>query len=178
MTNQNQDHRDGASPVPCRHGAGPLTGDGGPTILPFKRPEKPSYLSACRDQGVHQEREELLAEHAELLDERRRMAAEAAQHRMEMEARIGGKAPSGQLPVDHPRFADRAGQAKAETLARVDAILEAFERLGHGGPWLPSIRLLISQTELTAEFIATYIHIGDAQNEAASANPITKGTRL
>ncbi|QOG06545.1 hypothetical protein IGS74_18870 [Aureimonas sp. OT7] len=130
-------------------------------LIPFKRPEKPSYLSACRDQGVHQEREELLAEHAELLDERRRMAAEAAQRRIEMEARIGGNAPSGHLPVDHPRFADRAGQAKAETLARVDAILEAFERLGHGGPWLSSLRLLICQTDMSPEWIATYIHIAE-----------------
>lgn len=36
MTNQNKIHREGVAPVPCRHGdTGPLTGYGGPTILPF-----------------------------------------------------------------------------------------------------------------------------------------------
>lgn len=106
-------------------------------------PRRRTHLDACREQGVHNEREEF---RAEIVEARAKQTAIRTETR-KLTGRLDGK-PSLSI-VGHE---EEPNLTEAEAaLARVGVILAAYAAAGLGDAWFPMLRHLVMEPTFRAE---------------------------
>lgn len=131
-------------------------------ILPL--PRRRSYLDACRELGVFQEREELVDEH-------RRLKADADLRN----ARDGGLVTHCAEVADMCQGAGVSRQALETALAhqraqiegRVAAVCDAIKTWPLAGPWFPLLAHLITTEKMRPDQIGPLL-LAAAEDEAAT----------
>lgn len=98
-----------------------------------------TYLDACRERGVFQQREEMLAEHSDL-------TAQLANVRKDKSAEVISLAGASTADPANPPTIDRHDEAQE----RLSKILDAYGNTV-GGSFVPLLKHLILATEATGE---------------------------
>ncbi|WP_028742284.1 hypothetical protein [Rhizobium leguminosarum] len=106
--------------------------------VPFRK--RRTYLDECRERGVFQEREELMAENADL-------ASQLANKRREASAEVHDIADKNS---EAAAFADALKVCRDEMHSRTKEIIEAFQRAEVGIEYLPLLTHVIINTSTPA----------------------------
>lgn len=140
------DSRDGQEAPPDGIGASASTAE----IIPLQRPK--TYLDACREQGVHQELEELRDENAKLTAKNNRRNAAQGEDL--------AKAGVAVLGDHNPGAATFALNEQRERMqARLQSMVEVIGASPLAGSWFPTFALMLLDEEevWTPEVAASYL---------------------
>ena len=133
-------------------------------------PKRRSYLDAAREQGVHQEREELMAENAELSADLDRLRVKAGNPLVRTNAEVLDLCET--TGITRRDFDKALADQRAEIEGRVAAICKIIEAWPLCGPWFRMFAHLLTSNAMRPDQIGPMLVAcgkDDERNRRASA---------